>query len=521
MENRIENIVIVGNGISGWLSALFLDRFLNSEGKICKITLFETEETGMGVEEAAMVDFLKFLYVLGINEYDFIVNCDVTFKLGIKFVNWSGEGKNDIFWHPFPAKWPIVGDFHLIDWWLKKKLKADNYRVNADYYCSINPYLGDAAKAPKKISEDRLYFGETPYSYHFNTNMAIKYFSKIGKQRGIKIIQDNITAVKLNTQGLISQIQTKKSGNFSGDLFIDCTGFSSLLINKNMKEPFVSYVSSLVCDSSIVLRFPLAKDEKKINPFLTATALNSGWFWHIPLYTENSYGYVYSSAHITKEKAEKELLETLGKKAGVGTAKHTKLRVGHSKSFWKKNCVCIGLSAGYVEPLESTTIQMIELGLWGLLFNFPDKTFNPVLMKNYNNFMAVKHQNVRDFTVLHYCLSKRDDTKFWKENKIKIKVPDSLKDDLELFDKVLFDFRTKPSSFSGMFSRESFFYVLAGLKRLPKSSLAILYYKNMDKEVDQVHIGLIKKNPLYTELPDHYQYLSDLHKNHKKILFQP
>jgi hypothetical protein len=521
LNNRIEKIVIAGGGISGWLSALFLDRFLNASGKICSITLVDTEETGTPDAEATMLDFLKFLQLLGINEYDFIINSNATFKIGIKFVNWSGEGNNDVFWHPFIARGPIIGDFPMIDWWLKKKTFFKGFSLTADYYSSVNPHLGDANRSPKVLSETRNFIGEVPYAYHLDTGSTIKYLSRIAKLRGIKSIIDEIVQVKLDADGSVSQLLTKKNGPFSGDLYIDCTGFRGLLINKNMKEPFTPYDDTIFVDNLVMVKSPRPPADNTIPPYTTATALSSGWYWHIPLFSANSYGYLYSSPFITGEKAEKELLEKIGKKAGEAEVKHLKLRPGHTRNPWKKNCLAIGLSAGYIDPLESTALQITELALWGLLLNFPDKTFNPALVKNYNNFIAGKQSNIHDFISLHYLLSRKIDTKFWKDLKSKMKISEVLKEDLEMLDKVFFDFRTKKSTIASMFNRESYFYILAGMKHLPKTYLNLLNYSSLEKVADDAYLNLIENSPLLKTLPDHYRSLNNIYTTYKQTLFEP
>jgi hypothetical protein len=518
MENRIENIIIAGGGISGWLSALFLDKFLNSQDKVCSITVIESEDlANISFEEASLSGFRAFLQILEINEYDFIVNTDATFKLAIKFVNWSGSGEEDIFWHPFSGRGPLVGEFPMIDWWLKKKLNGKVFKVTADYFSSLNTSLAGYNKAPKLITEKRNFVGEVPYAYHMNANLAALYLSKIGRKRGIKVIADEIINVKVNTQGFISQLQTKSNGAVTGDLFIDCSGFKGLLLNKALKEPFIP--DSVFCDSAVIVKFPMGPDDKKILPYMTATTLSSGWVWHKPLFSSYSYGYVYSSSYISKDKAEKELLAFLGKKAGEGETKHIKMRVGRAKNPWRKNCIAIGPAAGFIEPLESTGIQMIEMGLRALLFNFPDKSFNPSLAKNYNVFMSARQQHIVDFILLHYYLARRSDTKFWKEIKIKLKLTESLKEDLELLEKVFFDFRAKPSTIANVFTRESYLYILAGLGYLPKSSWTLLNYKELDGLAYQTYLNEIQNNPLKKSLPDQYQYLLKLHKTHKAILF--
>ncbi len=315
--------------------------------------------------------------------------------------------------------------------------------------------------------------------------------------------------VILDPQGNISQLKTEKSGNIPGELFIDCSGFRGLLINETLQEPFDSYSDCLFCDRAIAIPLTTELEKEEINPYTTATALGSGWTWHTPLFNRSGNGYVYSSSFITPEAAEQEFRTHLGAAAEGVEARHIPIRVGKTRNAWVKNCVSIGLSSGFIEPLKSTGIFLIEQGIQALVDNFPDKSFNPIVRKRYNKFITSHYENIRDFIVLHYCTTQREDTPFWKANKYHPAIPENLQEKLELFKVMLpnFDLLERHP----LFGDYSYACILLGMKYLPENSLPRLDYlepEEIEKGLDLIQNEAIK---LKQNLPSHSQYLQDLH----------
>ena len=511
MTNQIERIVIVGGGTAGWLSAAYLNHALNNRENRYQIILIESSDIGtIGVGEATIRTIKATLQFLGIEEAEFMKACNASFKTAIKFVNWTSNTKRDFYWHPFDrlpvfqsgsGSIPLPISHH----WLKRKLEGNSEPFDYSCYSSV-PWC-DCQRSPR-IGNEPQYKGRTEYAYHLDAGLLATYLKNRSKARGVKQIVDNVVDVVLDKKGYISHLKTAQSGDLHGDLFIDCSGFRGLLINQALKEPFISYQDSLFCDSAIAMRLPREEEEKGLNPYTTSTALGSGWVWHVPLMGRSGNGYVYSSAFTSPEEAEREFRTHLGKKAEGITAKHLKMRVGRTQNSWVKNCVSIGLSGGFVEPLESTGIFFIEFGLNNLLLNFPDKSFAPALSRKYNQLLTKVYEEVRDFIVLHYCISDREDTAFWKANKYDVALSETLQEKLELWSQRLPIYE---HGLGILFHDDSYACILAGLGYLPETSLQILSTYN-SADVEKMFATVKNKaNSMMFALPDHHKQLQKLY----------
>ncbi len=521
MNNKIRKILIVGGGTAGWLSALFFDKVLNTETeKFCEITLVESKLIGfIGVGESTLPSLLFFLKRLDIDENEFLLNCDASFKLGIKFFNWV-YGKNEASWHPFSTPPPQIGGFPHFEIWLNKKLNGE--KVDDYAYHFLNPHLGDMNKGPKFLNEKRNYTGNTQYAYHVNAELLGKYLGGIARKRGVKHIVDSvgITDVAFDENGFISSVKTTEHGDLSADLFVDCSGFKGLLINKAYKEPFISHNDSLLNDCSVAVRLPVDNYPDGMPAYTKATAMKYGWIWDVPLCSRRGVGYVYCSKFISKEEAERELMEDyLGMKVGDIPANHIKMRVGQTRNLWVKNCLSIGLSTGFIEPLEATGIGLIQIGLSIFHSYFPDKTFNPKLIKTYNDYMTQLYNSTKDFLVMHYCTTKREDTEYWKTCKYGLNISDELKDLLELYNVNSLSFFHKSSNIVNLFSAYNCFFILAGKNKFPEKPMTLLGYKTqetLEKRLEFDKSFFMKENAIIKRFPDHFEYLSHLYKAYSK-----
>ncbi|MCB0196792.1 MAG: tryptophan 7-halogenase [Anaerolineae bacterium] len=484
--HRIENIVIVGGGTAGWLAAAYLNQALNRGAQpACRITLVESSDIPtIGVGEATIPTLLNTFQFLDISESDWMVKCGATFKLGIKFVNWLDGSTGDEFWHPFGLA-PVTANtsIPLSHFWLKKRLKGQGEPFATS--CSAAVRLCKNKKSPR-FSSDPPYIGHADYAYHLDAGRLAAYLKERTKARGISHVVDHVLDVRLDEQRFIRQLITANHGPIEGDLFIDCSGFRGLLINQALGEPFTSYADSLLCDRAVAVSMPYSHDdpydEKRggINPYTTATALGSGWAWHTPLVGRSGNGYVYAGSFISPEEAEKEFKQYLGEKAVGIEAKHLTMRVGKTQRSWVSNCVSIGLAGGFIEPLESTGIYLIEAGLKNLVRNFPDKRFQPATINAYNHLMTRQYEEIRDFIVMHYCLTQRDDTPFWQANKADLALPQSLQHKLEQWYVM---WPNNPLRVDEVFTDFNHMCILAGMNRLPQQSLPILDYYD-DNEAD-------------------------------------
>jgi len=503
MAEPIRRIVIVGGGTAGWSSAVFLDAALNRvHPHTCHITLIESSDIGtIGVGEATVPTIKNFFKFCDIDERDLMVRCNASFKIAIRFLNWSGLGRDDVFWHPFGQLTSVAG-VQLSHYWLAHHLAGDP--TSFAYACSPAPAVCDAGKSPKLFSHAG-YEGALEYAYHLDAGLLATYLKHLGKSRGVRHVVDNVTHVSLDDQGYIARLHSSRHGEIEGDLFVDCSGFRGFLINQTLGEPFISYADSLFCDSAIAIPVPTDDAQFGINPFTSATALSAGWVWHTPLFGRSGNGYVYSSAFITKDQAEQEFRAYLPPQAATIEARHIRMRVGRTRNPWTKNCVAIGLAGGFIEPLESTGIWFIELGLYNLLFNFPDRDFLPGLANKYNGIMQKYYEQIRDFIVLHYCTTHREDSPFWKTNKNHPAIPDSVQANLELWKAMMPNHEQLDEL--GFFKGMSYSSILSGMGHLPQRSLPILrHFRN--GEADLALASIRQQAETYIRnFPGHYQYL--------------
>lgn len=504
MKERIEHVVIVGGGTAGWLSAVVLNRMLGREGG-CTVTLVESSDIGtIGVGEATLPTLRRTLALCGIDETEWMVRCNASFKLAIRFVNWTGLPRRPVYWHPFGSL-PAPGGLSLTQHWLARHLRGDPTPL--DEACAPALAACHARRAARR-GDEPAYSGPLTYAYHLDAGLFADYLKELGKARGVRHVVDEVTGVSLDGRGFVRALHTARQGDLTGDLFIDCSGFRGLLVNEALGEPFVSYGDALLCDRAVALPLPTDDAAQGIRPYTTATALGAGWVWNTPLFGRSGNGYVYSSAFLTPEEAEREFRAHLGPQSAGVQARHLKMRVGRTRNPWVKNCVAIGLAGGFIEPLESTGIWFIELGLYNLLLNFPDRRFAPGVTSEYNRLMARYYEHVRDFIVLHYCLTRRRDTPFWRANADHARLPDSLRARLDLWREMLPNGQKLDGW--GLFKDASHAYILAGLGHLPDHPLPLL--TPADGRAAESTFEELRREAgrMCDVLPDHYQYLLGL-----------
>jgi hypothetical protein len=315
--------------------------------------------------------------------------------------------------------------------------------------------------------------------------------------------------VPLREDGSIAAIRTKEHGLIEADLFVDCTGFRGLLINKTLGEPFISFNDTLLNDRAIAIQVPRDIEKDGIKPYTTAHAHNAGWSWNIPLYGRDGTGYVYSSKFIDENEAEREFREFLGPAAKDCSANHVKMRIGRCRNSWVKNCVAIGLASGFVEPLESTGIFFIQHGIEELVENFPrDKALDENLIASFNAATAECIDGVREFLNIHYFASNRADTPFWKATK-EIVLPDPLRERLRIWKSRLPNPRSINRGYHG-FEAYSWAVMLLGLKYEPQSSLPILDHLDVSRAEAMFEAIKRRANQLLETLPSQFEYLTHM-----------
>lgn len=515
-DKRIKNIVVVGGGTAGWVSATFINRAMPRD---VKVTLIESTTLGtIGVGEATLPSLPFTFKFLGMDEEEWMPKCNASYKCAVKFDGWKKPNgtQQHTYMHPFfPPTDTIVNcfdapwgrrfpdGFSLMHFWLKRYLAGD--KTPYIYLATPAARLCDLKKSPRFKDHPEY---ETTHGYHVDAGLIVQYLRKLCLERGVNHMVGNITDVKLDERGYIKSLHTAEGQEITADLFVDCSGFEGLLINKALGTKFVSERESLFCDSAVAMQVRHDPETEGLNPYTTATAISSGWVWDIPLYHRKGVGYVYSAEFQRPEDAERELREFYGERAKDVDCKHLKIRTGYNENTFVKNCVAVGLAASFIEPLESTTIGLIEYALGALLTYFPDRDFAPELIKRYNDSVRDVFTATRDFIILHYIQTDRDDTSFWRAIQSDTKIPDSLRERMVFARQGLPMQERLPNP---MWLERNWAAIFTGMGNIPEKPWPMT--EHVDTKTADAVFAEIKQRTLRLEanLPDHYDYLKHLH----------
>lgn len=509
-------IVIVGGGTAGWMAASYLSK---SFGDKVALTVIESPTIGtIGVGEATFSTVKLFFDHLGLTEDEWMPHCGATYKMAIRYENWTKDGS--YFHHPFERLRSAAG-YTGAEWWLKGDRKTP-----FDYACYLVPTLCDAKSSPRfldggcydesvnryfdhqagipntNLSDHKVQY---PYGYHFNAGELAQYLMRYATATGVRQVLDEVVDVDQDDIG-ITGLKTAKHGVVEGDVFIDCSGFRGLLINKTLKEPFISFSDVLLNDCAVAIQVPRDPTATGLAPYTVSHGLSAGWSWTIPLYNRDGTGYVYSSTFSSPEDAEKELRAFVGPRAEGRKANHVKMRVGRCRNSWVKNCVAIGLSSGFVEPLESTGIFFIQHAIEEFVRHFPrSRAVDPALVAGFNRSMNGCVDGVLEFLSLHYCVSTRDDTPYWRAVR-DAHVPEKLAARLHLWKSRLPSDRTIFEQFHG-FEAYSWSTMMLGLKSVPPSLPILDLIDNKPAQAMFANIEATAKRLIMT-LPSHDEYLT-------------
>jgi len=418
----VSQILILGGGTAGWMTAAFLSRWL--EGTNITVTLVESEQIGtVGVGEATVPGIHEFIRKLGINEAEFIAATNATFKLGIEFEGWTGAGKN--FFHPFAGYGVEIENrpFHKT-WW---SAKQQGYSGGLDQFC-LSAQLARQGKfaLPSFDSDSRLAWYN--YAYHFDASLFAKFLRKYAEVRSVKRVEGKVDHVQINPEsGFIDSIRLESGQVLESDLFVDCTGLAGLLIDKALGVGFEDWSQWLLCDSAIAMQTSSVAEP---NPYTRSSALSAGWQWHIPLQHRVGNGYVYSSQFIAHDQAHEDLLSNVvGER--VTDPRLIRFKTGMRRDFWAKNCVSIGLSSGFLEPLESTSISLIQSGIAKMTGFLVDFKIDAKNVAEANRLNRLEYERIRDFIILHYKLNKRTEP-LWQHVR-DMSIPASLEEKIATF----------------------------------------------------------------------------------------
>lgn len=431
---RIEHIVIVGGGTSGWLAAAYLARNLGSDQPDGpRITLIESSEIEtVGVGEATVPPVRTVIASLGLDEAEFMRATSATFKLGIRFDQWLGReagGRPDSYYHVFGEAGRFGQQLQelMAPYWV---IARDSIGKSFVDFSMIEGRICDAGRGPKK-TDGFQFGGPMQYAYHFDAGLLVGLLKKVGCASGVEHLVGTVKNVRLAEDGSIAALDTEEHGELTADLYLDCTGFGAYIIEKAMGVGFDSLSDKIFCDRAIACQIPFTDPGQAIPPFTIATAQENGWTWDIPLSNRRGVGYVYSSRYTDDARAEEVLAGYLGEQASNVKMRRLKMRTGLRRQQWFKNCVSIGLSAGFLEPLESTGIHILDVSLRYLVDYFPPTEKMSLAAKQFNDAMNDSYVDIIDFIKLHYALSRRTDTDFWIDNRRDETLTDTLRDKLE------------------------------------------------------------------------------------------
>ena len=455
----LSKVVIVGGGSAGWMTAAALSRMVAAG---VSVTLVESEEIGIvGVGEATIPSLLDFNRALHIDEHQFVAETMGTFKLGIEFVDWGGLGQRYI--HPFGkiGRGALGVPFHQI--WLRQYLLGDPQRDPGDLgdyaLCTVAARSGRFAKpagGPDSV------LASLGYAYHFDASRYAAFLRRLAEANGVVRVEGRIGHVPLDPEtGHIAAVELVDGRRVEGELFIDCSGFRSLLLGEALGVPYRDWQHWLPCDRAIAV--PAAPPGPAV-PYTRSTADSAGWRWRIPLQHRVGNGHVFSSAFLEEEEAQRRLLAGLDG-APLADPRTIRFVAGRRETMWQGNCLAIGLASGFIEPLESTSIHLIQSAIFRLMALFPDTGFDPLEIAQFNRLMIEEYEHIRDFIILHYHATARTDSDFWNHCRT-MALPDTLRERIELWQG---KGRIFPA-YNSLFTEESWIAVLMGQNIVPRAA---------------------------------------------------
>ena len=453
-DRRIRRIVIVGGGTAGWMTAAALIKILGRD--YADITLIESDDIGtVGVGEATIPQIATFNRMLGLDENEFVRATQGSFKLGIEFVNWGEVGHR--YFHPFgPFGVDMEGvSFHAF--WLKARAAGATHPIT-DY--SLQAVAARDNKFMRRQNVPQSPLATISYAFHFDAGLYAQFLRRYAQARGVNRQEGKIVQVPLRAEdGYIEAVVTEDGRRIDGQLFIDCSGFRGLLIEQTLHAGYEDWSHWLPCDRALAVP---CESVSPLRPYTRSTAHRAGWQWRIPLQHRIGNGHVYCSAQMSEDEASSILLANLDGKP-LASPRPLRFVAGRRRTFWNRNCVALGLAAGFLEPLESTSIHLVQSGIAQLLTLFPDQAFEPADMQRYNRVVAEEYERVLDFLALHYKLNRRNDSEFWRYC-ADMSVPERVAEKIAMFESRGRVFRENQE----LFNDTSWFAVMIGQGLVPR-----------------------------------------------------
>jgi len=427
----VGSVVIVGGGTAGWLTAgiIAARHQARIKAKGFSVTLIESPDIKIiGVGEGTWPTMRASLERMGVSETQLFRECDAAFKQGGKFAGWTTGAEDDAYYHPLMLPQGF-SQLNLVPHWFRE----GHGRSFCDF---VTPQgrLCDAGLAPKVIASAE-YKGLANYAYHLDAAKFAPFLARHCTEKlGVRHVLADVVKVNQRESGDIESVSTRQAGDIPGDLFIDCSGFSALLIGKTLGVGFKDCGDVLFCDTALAVQVPFDSPEAPMASQTISTAQEAGWIWDICLPTRRGIGYVYSSRHTSEEVARETLSRYIGPGHQQLSARKIPIRSGHRETFWKNNCVAVGLAGGFLEPLESSAIVLVELSAKLLAEQMPAcREVMDIVARRFNDVTMYRWGRIIDFLKLHYVLTKRTDSAFWRDNVDPATVPDRLKDLLTLW----------------------------------------------------------------------------------------
>jgi len=425
MMNAIDDspmrVLIVGGGTAGWMTAAALAKYFGSR---LEITLIESEAIGtVGVGEATIPQIRLFNKGLGIEEQEFLRETSGTIKLGIEFIDWQRLGTR--YFHGFGDVGRAIGLVPFHHYWLR--YQAEGGRLDLETFSS-NALAAAEGRFGARAGATAVRLPAS--AFHFDATRYAMFLSRFAQARGVRRIEGIVKDWTLNGEtGHIESVETDADETLAADLFVDCSGWRGLLIEQALKSGYEDWSHWLPCDRALAVP---SEGNGRFDPFTRSTARDAGWQWQIPLQHRTGNGHVYSSGFVSDDAAAEVLIGSVPGRV-LGDPKPLRFVTGKRREIWKKNCVSLGLASGFLEPLESTSIHLVQSGIARLMALFPDKSFDPALAEEFNKQIDFEFEAIRDFLILHYKVTEREETEFWRYCKA-MSIPDSLSEKIALFE---------------------------------------------------------------------------------------
>lgn len=474
MPDNLRSICIVGGGTAGWMTASLLSSAL--KGGNIHITLVESPDVAtIGVGESTVPSIMDFLSFCRINPKEFIEAAAGSFKLGIRFDNWLKNSHN--FFHPFGKVGQKINGYDFYQAWVKT-LSDGNVTRWVDH--SPSAIMAENNRFMLNTPQQKMPLPGYNYALHIDAILAARYLRDFSITQGITRVEATVKKVVLNENHFIHSLELGNGATIESDFFIDCTGFKGVLIEEALKVGYESWANYLPCDRAVVVQ---TENTGEPRPYTVSTAREAGWTWTIPLQHRTGNGYVFSSQYCSDDNAISTLLDVIDGKL-LTAPKVIPFVTGRRKKIWHNNCLALGLASGFLEPLESTAIHLIYQTLIHFIRHFPDRGFDNSVELKFNQKINADYQEIRDFIILHYCMTERDDTAFWQWCQ-KMPVPDSLREKIETF-RVRGQLYNHPEQF---FGDDSWCSILEGMNIRPQK-----YHPLMDAFDSTYLAQVLQKN---------------------------